>query len=101
MNSIPDRLRRIREWRDRSHPGDPVISGMHWHDVNLLLNESDRIAAERDVLAAIARDLAAAAGFDECVFCPSENGRLDPTSHADSCPYGRARAWLASQEPTQ
>lgn len=64
-------------------------------ELNLSLAEA---AAERDVLAAIVRDLAAAAGFAECVFCPAETGLHD--DHHDTCPYFRARAWVTSQETT-
>lgn len=82
-------------------------------------NVSDRrageLAEENRVLASIVRDLAALPGpynseYMYCELCSKQvdlhaddDGEVDTSleSHAESCPWRRARAWLASQEPTQ
>jgi hypothetical protein len=87
MGDIED----IRRWRDELTITPEIEGGIQhgWsRDVDVLLREIDRLAA-------IVRDLAAAAGFDECVFCPATTGRL--ADHEPSCPYGRAVEWVEAQ----
>jgi hypothetical protein len=110
VNSLPDRLRRIREWRDTTHPGDPAINSGHWHDVSLLLNEIDRLAPIRSLqqvreAEAIVRDLAASdeplsnagepmhGGY--CALCEAPEG----LEHEPTCEWRRAKEW-ADQRPT-